>query len=195
MKKYHPLFHLFLLIIFTVLGICFGFIDTAIGNIYKSSINAQWSEDKSHFWYRNDLAKGHREFVLVDMTKGMRRLAFDHKKMAASLSNIGKVQLEAGKLPLEGLSFDLEKSTVSFRALGRSFLCDLKTHELTKIKQPKKLPKEIKSQVAKKVKKTKSSLKKFYNDPMGSVDKQKLQKWAAIQVVKVFFGIPVIPGR
>jgi len=61
--------------------------------------------------------------------------------------------------------------------------------------EPKKLPKEIKSQVAKKVKKTKSSLKKFYNDPMGSVDKQKLQKWAAIQVVKVFFGIPVIPGR
>lgn len=96
MKKFHSLFHLFLLIIFTVLGICFGFIDTTIGNIYKSSINAQWSEDKSHFWYRNDLAKGYREFVLVDMTKGMRRLAFDHKKLADSLSKFCQNQVEAG---------------------------------------------------------------------------------------------------
>ncbi|HIG85193.1 MAG TPA: hypothetical protein EYQ23_14155, partial [Verrucomicrobiales bacterium] len=96
MKKFHSLFHLFLLIIFTVLGICFGFIDTTIGNIYKSSINAQWSEDKSHFWYRNDLAKGYREFVLVDMTKGMRRLAFDHKKLADSLSKFSQNQVEAG---------------------------------------------------------------------------------------------------
>ena len=53
------------------------------GNIYKSRINAQWSEDNSHFWYRNDLAKGQREFVLVDMTNGIRRLAFDHKKLDA----------------------------------------------------------------------------------------------------------------
>ena len=138
-------FYLSILITFVFLGACSCFIEKASANVYKSRINAQWSGDNSHFWYRNDLAKGHREFVLVDMTKGMRRLAFDHKKMAASLSNIGKVQVEAGKLPLEGLKFDLEKSTVSFRALGRSFLCDLKTYELTKIEQPKKLPKEKKS--------------------------------------------------
>ena len=146
MKKFHSLFHLFLLIIFTVLGICFGFIDTTIGNIYKSSINAQWSEDKSHFWYRNDLAKGHREFILVDMTKGMRRLAFDHKKLAASLSKISQNQVGADKLPIDGLSFDLKNNTVSFRAFGRFFICELKTHELTKVEKPKKVTKEKKSE-------------------------------------------------
>ena len=88
--------------------------DIAKGNVYKSRINAQWSEDNTHFWYRNDLAKGHREFVLVDMDKGMRRLAFDHKKLADVLSKISQNQVEAHKLPIDGLSFDLSNGTVSF---------------------------------------------------------------------------------
>ncbi len=117
------------------------------GNIYKSRINAQWSEDNSHFWYRNDLAKGQREFVLVDMTNGIRRLAFDHKKLAASLSIISKNRVEADKLPIDGLSFNLKNNTVSFRAVGRFFICDLKTLELTQVEKPKNVIKEKKSEV------------------------------------------------
>ncbi|MDB4737365.1 S9 family peptidase [Verrucomicrobiales bacterium] len=125
-----------------------SFIFTGISksNVYKSRINAQWSEDKSHFWYRNDLAKGQREFILVDMTKGIRRFAFDHKKLAASLSKISQNQVEADKLPIDGLSFDLNNNTVSFRVFGRFFICELKTYELTKVEKPKKGTKEKKSE-------------------------------------------------
>ena len=111
-------------------------------NVYKNRINAHWSEDNSHFWYRNDLAKGHREFVLVDVTKGHRRLAFDHEKVAASLAKITQTQIDAGKLPIDGLSFDLNKNTVSFRGLGRSFLCDLLANELTELEKHKGETKE-----------------------------------------------------
>jgi hypothetical protein len=57
--------------------------------VYKSQIKPQWSADNSHFWYRNDLAQGQQEFVLVDLKKETRRLAFDHSKLAASLEEIG----------------------------------------------------------------------------------------------------------
>ena len=112
------------------------------GNVYKNRINPHWSEDNSHFWYRNDLAKGHREFVLVDVNKGHRRLAFDHEKVAASLAKITQTQVEAGKLPIDGLSFDLNKNRVTFRGLGQSFLCDLSTNEITKLEKPKDVTKE-----------------------------------------------------
>ncbi|MED6299639.1 MAG: hypothetical protein VX860_06060, partial [Verrucomicrobiota bacterium] len=62
----------FVLKVSVFIWVSFIFTGISKGNVYKSRINAQWSEDKSHFWYRNDLAKGYREFVLVDMTKGMR---------------------------------------------------------------------------------------------------------------------------
>ncbi|MDB4720695.1 S9 family peptidase [Verrucomicrobiales bacterium] len=136
----------FVLKLSVFIWVSFIFTGISKSNVYKSRINAQWSEDKSHFWYRNDLAKGQREFILVDMTKGIRRLAFDHKKLAASLSKISQNQVEADKLPIDGLSFDLNNNTVSFRVFGRFFICELKTHELTKVEKPKKGTKEKKSE-------------------------------------------------
>ena len=59
------------------------------GQVYKSQIKPQWSADNSHFWYRNDLAKGQQEFVLVDLKKEIRRLAFDHAQLATSLEELG----------------------------------------------------------------------------------------------------------
>ena len=50
-------------------------------------------------------------------------------------------------------------------------------------------------QVAKKIKQKKHELKKLYSEPRDSIDLSKFQKWGAIQVVKAFLGIPVIPGR
>ncbi|NCG26500.1 MAG: prolyl oligopeptidase family serine peptidase [Verrucomicrobiales bacterium] len=136
----------FVLKLSVFIWVSFIFTGISKSNVYKSRINAQWSEDKSHFWYRNDLAKGQREFILVDMTKGIRRLAFDHKKLAASLSKISQNQVEADKLPIDGLSFDLNNNTVSFRVFGQFFICELKTHELTKVEKPKKGTKEKKSE-------------------------------------------------
>ena len=76
---------------------------------------------------------------------------------------------------------------------------DEKKSELKKLqeiyKKPEKLPDEIRSQVAKKIKDTKHDIKRLYTDPEGSIDSVKMQRWAAIQVVKAFLGIPIIPGK
>ena len=61
--------------------------------------------------------------------------------------------------------------------------------------EPKKLPGEIRIQVAKKIEIKKKELKELVSDPYSMFKSKKTKKWAAFQVVKVFLGIPIVPGR
>ena len=61
--------------------------------------------------------------------------------------------------------------------------------------KPESIPDEIKTQVAIKIKEKKTQLKKLYSSPKETFTIKKAQKWAAVQVVKVFLGMPVIPGK
>ena len=50
-----------------------------------------WMAGDDQFWYRNDLADGAREFILVDAVKGTRQPAFDHARLAEALGkSLGK---------------------------------------------------------------------------------------------------------
>ncbi len=62
-------------------------------------------------------------------------------------------------------------------------------------KNPEELPKELKTQVANKIRKTKNEIKNMYNSPGDLLTLEKVGKWGAVQVVKVFLGMPVVPGR
>lgn len=124
-------------IISKVLIFTLGFITSLSGishaNIYKSKINPQWSEDNSYFWYRNDLPKGEREFIFVDLEKGERRPAFDHKKLAESLSSITKAKTDSSKLPIDRLNFDVKKGELYFQSIGRTYKCDLNNYNISEI--------------------------------------------------------------
>ena len=61
--------------------------------------------------------------------------------------------------------------------------------------KPESIPGEIKTQVAKKIEEKKNVIKNIYNSPKETITSEKAQKWAAIQAVKIFLGIPIIPGR
>ncbi len=93
--------------------------------VYKSSVDAHWLTDNTRFWYRNDLAHGTREFVLVDAEKGTRQPAFDHEKLAKAFD------ADPARLPLENLDFDLGENALYFRAKGKAWRCDLGTYGLT----------------------------------------------------------------
>ena len=124
-------------IISKVLIFTLGFITSLSGishaNIYKSKINPQWSEDNSYFWYRNDLPKGEREFIFVDLEKGERRPAFDHKKLAESLSSITNAKKDSSKLPIDRLNFDVKKGELYFQSIGRTYKCDLNNYNISEI--------------------------------------------------------------
>jgi len=43
---------------------------------YKTRIRPNWFADNTRFWYRNDLADGVRQFIMVDALNGLRAAAF-----------------------------------------------------------------------------------------------------------------------
>ena len=69
--------------------------------VFKDRVTPHWQADNHRFWYRNDLADGKREFILVDAVKGERRRAFDHARLAAVLSKETKEEQRGTQLALE----------------------------------------------------------------------------------------------
>ena len=74
-----------------------------------------------------------------------------------------------------------------------------KKEEIKKLQElyndPKSIPDEVKTKVAKQIQKKKFELKNLYESPKNIITLQRAGKWGMVQVVKVALGIPVIPGR
>ena len=119
-----------------ILALLIATLAVANANIYKTRINPHWAPDGAWMWYRNDLAEGEREFILVDLKKGLRQRAFDHGKLAAALKEAGAGEPRAVQLPLEDLSFDLKSGTTTFRMQGKWYRCDLKNYRVEQTEKP-----------------------------------------------------------
>jgi len=102
--------------------------------VYKSRIAANWYDEGQRFWYRNDLAGGTREFVLVDAKAGRRDLAFEHAKLAEALKKSGVEDARADRLPIDRLEFQTADGEMLFRAGGKDWRCNLAAYELTEVK-------------------------------------------------------------
>ncbi len=103
------------------------------GRVYKAQLAPNWFHDNTRFWYRNDLRGGSREFVVVDAEKATRQPAFDHKKLAGSLSKAAATQYKADRLPFDGIDFVDEDRAIRFRAAGATWKCDLTTYECSRV--------------------------------------------------------------
>ncbi len=101
--------------------------------VHKARITPHWSADNRRFWYRNDLVDGKSEYVLVDAANGVRQKAFDHDRLAKALVGAGTSDVQAQRLALTDLEFDTTQNTLSFRAAGSDWLCQLQTYELTRL--------------------------------------------------------------
>ena len=83
-----------------------------------------WLED-GRFWYRVVRETG-PEFLIVDPAKGGTRApAFDHRRLAAALSQASGTAIEGTKLPFQTLDFSEGLKTVSFNLSGKRWQCAL----------------------------------------------------------------------
>ena len=62
-------------------------------------------------------------------------------------------------------------------------------------KKPDEIPEQIKMQLTKRIENKKNTIKNIYSSPMDVITLEKIRKWGAVQIVKVFLGIPIMPGR
>ena len=60
---------------------------------------------------------------------------------------------------------------------------------------PKSIPVEIRTQLAKQIKEKEIELKNIYRSPKDVLTFKKVGQWSVVQIVKAFFGMPIIPGR
>jgi hypothetical protein len=96
---------------------------------YRTKVEPQWFANNTKFWYRNDTKDGTKDFVLVDVEHGTRGPAFDHEKLAASLSNVKDVKYASNQLPFQTIEFVDGGKAVRFGIDGKFWQCDLTSYE------------------------------------------------------------------
>ncbi|MBN1816152.1 MAG: prolyl oligopeptidase family serine peptidase [Sedimentisphaerales bacterium] len=102
--------------------------------VYKTKIEPHWFDDNRKFWYRNDLRNG-KEFILVDCEKGIRQEAFDHEKLAQSLSEQTGNKYTARTLPFTTIRFSEDGKRIEFEIEKPRWTCDLTTYECKPIEE------------------------------------------------------------
>ncbi len=104
------------------------------GKVFKERVEPHWMEGNTRFWYRNDLAGGDREFILVDTEGGTRKSAFDHSRLAAALSKTTGKEVSPSRLSIRSLEYPPEENSVILHTEGKAWICDLRTYELAEVK-------------------------------------------------------------
>ena len=99
-------------------------------SVFRTRVQPHWFAGGRRFWYRNDLAAGRKEFVLVDAQAGGRALAFDHKRLATAMATALGKPVDAAKLPFDAIALDDACTAVTFGAGGKTWRCSLTDYTL-----------------------------------------------------------------
>jgi dipeptidyl aminopeptidase/acylaminoacyl peptidase/uncharacterized protein (DUF885 family) len=102
------------------------------GLVFKARITPHWFDHDSRFWYRNDLAGGLREFVIVDAEKATRGPAFDHSRLAAALGKAAGTVYQAGRLPFDEIVFVDGQKAIQFVVNNTPWKVHLASYECAK---------------------------------------------------------------
>ena len=101
------------------------------GLVAHASVKPHWLP-ADRFWYKSDLADGKWEFVLVDPSNSEKRPAFDHTRLAASLSKLLGEAVTADRLPVEDMRVGDALDTITIQVRGTAYAVDPATYELRK---------------------------------------------------------------
>ena len=96
---------------------------------------ATWIGNTNRFWYRK-LSRGVNEFIIVDAQSLQKQPAFDHEKIAASLSRLTGNTYKAQDLPLVGLRFDNTASSFFVTVDGTPMRCTVADSVCLKVDAP-----------------------------------------------------------
>lgn len=111
-----------------------GFRERFRGLVLNERITPNWIGGGSRFWYTRQEAGGNRTFMLVDPMAGKKGPAFDHAKMAATISKLSGQPADAAKLPLTRLEFSRDLKKVAIQIEQKTYEVDLQSYEASEKK-------------------------------------------------------------
>lgn len=110
------------------------------GKVFKATLRPVWFDNGNRFWYRNDLADGAREFILVDAPRGTRGPAFDHARVAEALGRALGRPIRPTHLPIDRIEFTADGKSVRLAVEGKGWEYSLATGTLVEGPLPAPLP-------------------------------------------------------
>ena len=96
---------------------------------------ATWIGNTNRFFYRK-LSRGATEYIIVDAQTLQKRPAFDHEKIAASLSKLTGDKVKPQDLQLNGLRFDDAVGIFNATIGATSVRCTISDSACTKVETP-----------------------------------------------------------
>ncbi len=90
--------------------------------ILNENMVPHWIPGRDRFWYKRELAEGHR-FTLVDAATGEKTDAFDHAQLAKALGERTGKSFDPNALPLYNVTLDAD-GVVRFTTVGRAWRFD-----------------------------------------------------------------------
>ena len=97
--------------------------------------------DENTFMYSKTTDQG-KEFYIVDALKKEKKLAFDHEKLASSLSKLINEEIKTAKLPFSNFDFKNNNKVVSFKVKNKYYQCNLEDYSCEKTENKKAVSKD-----------------------------------------------------
>ncbi len=94
------------------------------GSLLGMTVDPHWLDGGERFWYHARTRRG-GTFVVVDSHRGTREPAFDHARLAASLSRAAGTPYEAGSLPFDRIEFVRGGAAIQFDVGAVRWVYDL----------------------------------------------------------------------
>jgi len=103
--------------------------------VYVADVNPHWIEKTSRFWYRKTSPQG-SEFVLVDAEQNTTAPAFDHTRLAESLSRATKREISATALPFTDIEVVDNGKAIRFSFDNAQWTCPFATYDCQREESP-----------------------------------------------------------
>ncbi|MEO5563451.1 MAG: DPP IV N-terminal domain-containing protein, partial [Chitinophagaceae bacterium] len=108
----------------------------ARNSVFKTNVIANWQSDGNGFWYRNTLKDSVINYIYADAAKGTKQSAFDHAQLAKALGEVAGKTIDATRMQLSNLAFDMKNRQLVFRYDRKWWQCDLTKYTCTSISTP-----------------------------------------------------------
>ena len=160
-------------------------------NVIKFNLN-QAILDNEVITSPENISRLAKEYLNINLTSYKRSQIKNLNDKTEEFTKVNKIKKkETSKEKIKNLSTSI-KSQVAKKI-------EKKKTEIKKLQElyndPRTIPDEFKTQVSKQIKEKEIGLRNIYNSPKEVFTLERVGKWSVIQVVKLFLGIPIVPGR
>lgn len=108
--------------------------------VLNGNIKPHWYDGGRRYWYiREEVSKDHGKskcFTTVDPTSNIREPAFDHERLARSLSQATGENYTAGNLPFDLFTYQDDKKGITFSIEGVPWYCHLDQYSCATTSEP-----------------------------------------------------------